>query len=62
MGINATEALGAAGTVAISDGLPAGESMEYVSEATTGCEQSSRAYPVSITSSPRVVIVSKKLS
>src|SRR6185436_15286172 len=61
MGINTTEATGAPGTVAIPSVVPVAESMEYVSEATTGCEQSSRAYPVPITSSPRVVIVSKKL-
>src|SRR5215475_3034646 len=62
MGTDATEAIGAAGTVAIPSGVPVAESKEYVSEATTGWEQSSRAYPVSITSSPRVEIVSKKLS
>src|SRR5262245_15627808 len=61
MGINTTEAIGAPGTVAIPSVVPVAESMEYVSEATTGCEQSSRAYPVSITPCPRVVIVSKEL-
>src|SRR5215831_18555762 len=60
MGIDAKEAIGALGTVAIPSGVPVTESMEYMSEATTGCEQSSRAYPVPITSSPRVVIVSKE--
>src|SRR5262249_19803979 len=60
MGINTTEARGAPGTVAIPRVVPVAETMEYVSEATTGCEQSRRAYPVSTPPSPRVVIVAKE--
>src|SRR5215510_3908200 len=61
MGINTTPAGGALGAVAMPSGAPVAETREYVREATTGCVQSSRAYPVSMASSPRVVIVSKKL-
>src|SRR5690349_1948320 len=62
MGINTNPAGEALGTVAIPSGAPVAETMEYVSEATTGCVQSSRAYPESMASSPRVAIVSKKLT
>src|SRR5262245_40738105 len=58
MGTSAFDASGAPGMVAIPSGRPSADCREYVRDANTGCEQSSRAYPVAIPPWPRVATVS----